>query len=189
MNTKLSYIVSIQTGLFAKTMIDGDIAYLQSKDFDDNGFLNFKLQPELKEDRVPKKHLLEPGDVLFASKGTKNFAAVYEHTNIPAVASTSFFVIRIKEDFKEKVLPKYLHWFMNQPISQKFLQANAMGTSMVSIPKSVLSELEILLPTIEKQKAILEINELRIKEKNIKQKIDSLQDQKIQQQIFNSIKL
>ena len=132
--------------------------------------------------------MLEPGDVLFASKGTKNFAAIYEHKNIPAVASTSFFVIRIKDDFKEKVLPEYLRWFMNQPLSQKFLQGKAIGTSIASISKSVLSELEILLPTIEKQKAILEINELHTKERDIKQKIDSMQEQKIQQQIINAIK-
>ncbi|HUZ59663.1 MAG TPA: restriction endonuclease subunit S [Hanamia sp.] len=188
MQVKLSHIVIIQTGLFAKTMVDGDIAYLQSKDFDENGHLNFKLEPELKEDRIAEKHLLEPGDVLFASKGTKNFAAIYEHKNIPAVASTSFFVIRIKEDFKEKVLPEYLLWFMNQPVSQKFLKGNAIGTSMVSIPKSVLGELEIFIPGIEKQKAILEINNLHNKEKNIKKEIDSLIDQKIQQQIFNSLK-
>jgi restriction endonuclease S subunit len=188
MKIKLSHIVSIQTGLFAKTLVDGDIAYLQSKDFDENGLLNVSLQPELKADKITEKHLLKPGDVLFASKGTRNFAAVFENKNIPSVASTSFFVIRLKEDFKNKVLPEYLRWFMNQPISQRFLQGKALGTSIVSIPKSELSELEILLPAIKKQKAILEIDELQKNEKSIRQMIDSLREQKVQQQIFNSIK-
>ena len=71
MQTKLSHIVSIQTGLFAKTMVDGDIAYLQSKDFDDNDLLKDTLEPELKAEKIAEKHLLKPGDVLFASKGTK----------------------------------------------------------------------------------------------------------------------
>src|SRR5665647_215766 len=137
MQIKLSHLASIQTGLFAKTMGEGEIAYLQSRDFDYNGLLKVKLEPELKADKITEKHLLKPGDVLFASKGTKNFVAVYEKKNIPAVASTSFFVIRIKEDFKNRVLPEYLRWFMNQPISQRFLQGNAIGTSMASIPKSV----------------------------------------------------
>ena len=188
MNAKLSRLVSIQTGLFAKTSIEGDVAYLHSKDFDENGLLNLTLQRELKADKNTEKHLLKPGDVLFSSKGTKNFAAVYENKNIPAVASTSFFVIRIKEEFKDKVLPEYLRWFINQPISQGFLQGNAIGTSMVSIPKSVLNELEIVVPPVEKQNTILEINNLHVKEKNIKKEIDSLRFQKIQQQIFNSLK-
>lgn len=102
MQTKLSHIVSIQTGLFAKTMVDGDIAYLQSKDFDDNDLLKDTLEPELKAEKIAEKHLLKPGDVLFAAKGTRNFAAIYENKNMPAVASTSFFVIRIKEDFRNK---------------------------------------------------------------------------------------
>ena len=77
MKTKLSHLVSIRTGLFAKTIVEGNVAYLQSKDFDENGLLNFKLEPELKKDGIAEKHLLEPGDVLFASKGTKNFSAIY----------------------------------------------------------------------------------------------------------------
>src|SRR5690349_5430629 len=105
--TKLSNIVSIQTGLFAKTVLVGDIAYLQSKDFDENGLLNVRLEPQLKTDKTMERHLLKPGDVLFASKGLRNFSAVYELRNIPAAASTSFFVLRIKEDFKNKVLPEY----------------------------------------------------------------------------------
>lgn len=188
MQIKLSDIVSIQTGLFAQTMVDGDIAYLQSKDFDDNDLLKVTLEPVLKADKITEKHLLKPGDVLFASKGTKNFAAVYEKKNIPAVASTSFFVIRIKDEFRNKVLPEYLRWFMNQPISQRFLQGNAIGTAMPSISKSVLSELEISIPTIERQKAILKIRELFKKENEIKQEITSLRELQIQHQIINSIK-
>ena len=188
MANKLSNIVSIQTGLFAKTVLVGDIAYLQSKDFDENGLLNVRLEPQLKADKTMERHLLKPGDVLFASKGSRNFAAVYELRNIPAAASTSFFVLRIREDFKNKVLPEYLSWFINQPVSLKFLQGNAIGTSIPSISKSVLSELEILLPAIKKQKAILEIDELQKNEKSIRQMIDSLREQKVQQQIFNSIK-
>ena len=40
-------------------------------------------------------HILRQGDVLFAAKGTKNFAALYESKYHTAVASTSFFVIRV----------------------------------------------------------------------------------------------
>jgi hypothetical protein len=54
--------------------------------------------------------MLKDGDVLFAAKGTKNFAAVFENHNEPSVASTSFFVIRPTD---KKVLPQYLAWFLN----------------------------------------------------------------------------
>lgn len=188
MKTILFDIVSIQTGLFAKTTLHGDFVYLQSKHFDENGLLKSILQPDLKANSHTEKHLLKPGDVLFASKGTKNFAAVYVSKNNPAVASTSFFVIRLKDEYRNRVLPQYLSWAINHSTSQKFLKENAIGSAMVSISKVVLGQLEILIPPLETQKKILHINDLYTREKKLKQKIELLRNQKVQQQIFNSIK-
>jgi restriction endonuclease S subunit len=184
----LKHIASIQTGIFAKTVSNGEIVYLQAKHFNENGLLNTILHPDLKEDNITEKHLLRHGDVLFAAKGTKNFAAWYESKNLPAAASTSFFVIRVNENFQNKILPEYLVWFINHPSSQKVLKGKAMGTSIVSISKSALEELEIYIPDLQTQKAILKISHLRNSEKNLKQQIEILREKQIQQQIMNSIK-
>ncbi|NOY49448.1 MAG: restriction endonuclease subunit S, partial [Chlorobi bacterium] len=152
MKTALKHIASIQTGVFAKPIQKGEIVYLQSKHFDENGELTEILYPDLNVDsKINKqinKHLLEKGDVLFAAKGTKNFAAWYEDDEIPAVASTSFFVIRLND---KNVLPGYLTWFLNHPSTQQLLKTHARGTSIASISKAVLSELEIPIPNIRKQ--------------------------------------
>lgn len=184
MKTLVKAISRIQTGLFAKPNAVGDIVYLQSKHFDDQGKLSAALHPDLSINEISEKHLLRSGDVLFAAKGTKNFAAVYEEHNQPAVASTSFFVIRL---FNSKVLPEYLAWFLNNPNTQALLKAQAMGTSIPSISKLVLEDLEIPVPTIEKQKSVIEISKLRWQEKNIYAKLESLRDKKIQTQIINAI--
>jgi len=78
LKTILKHIASIQTGVFAKPIQKGEIVYLQSKHFDENGELTEILYPDLNVDSKINKHLLEKGDVLFAAKGTKNFAAWYE---------------------------------------------------------------------------------------------------------------
>lgn len=187
MKTTISHIANIQTGIFAKTVSNGEIVYLQAKHFDGNGRLNSLLHPDLKEDNITEKHLLRHGDVLFAAKGTKNFAAWYESKNQPAVASTSFFVIRVQESFQNKILPEFLVWSINHPTSQKFLKGKAMGTSIVSISKSVLEELEISIPDLQTQRAILKITQLRNSEKNLKQQIETLREKQIQQQIINAI--
>jgi restriction endonuclease S subunit len=158
---------------------------MQSKHFDENGELTNTLYPDLNADGKIDKHLLRKGDVLFAAKGTKNFAALFDNENIPAVASTSFFVMRL---FDEKVMPKYLAWFLNHPDTQLLLKGKARGTSIASISKTVLEELEIPVPDIKKQNLILNIYQLRNKEKKIKQQIEILREQQIQQQIINSIK-
>ena len=188
MKTTISHIANIQTGIFAKPISEGQIVYLQAKHFDENGQLISSLHPDLKAENITDKHLLQHGDVLFAAKGTKNFAAWYEIKNLPAVASTSFFVIRLQENFQDKILPEFLVWFINHPRSQKILKAKAMGTSIVSISKSVLEELEIYIPDLQTQKTILKITHLRNSEKNLKQQIEILREKQIQQQIFNVIK-
>jgi restriction endonuclease S subunit len=181
----LKDIASIQTGLFAKTIAKGEVVYLQSRHFDENGQLLSILHPDLKAEGIAEKHLLKSGDVLFAAKGTKNYAAVYENHNKPAVASTSFFVIRLM--FKN-VLPEYIVWFLNNPTSQTLLKGQAIGTSIASISKMVLDNLEIPIPDIETQKTILKITKLRRKEISLKQEIESLREKQIQQQIINAIK-
>jgi restriction endonuclease S subunit len=188
LKTTLGNIAIIQTGLFAKPVPKGEIVYLKAKDFDENGILSSSLHPDLKIDGLTEKHLLTHGDVLFAAKGTKNFAAWYESKNPPAVASTSFFVIRLTDSFKNQILPEFLVWVINHPISQKFLKGNAIGTSIVSISKSVLEELELSIPDIKTQKAILKISELHKKEKIIMHRIEELKEKIIQQQILNAIK-
>lgn len=188
MKKTLKDIATIQTGIFAKTESKGDIVYLQAKHFNENGQLHSILHPDLKADNITEKHLLKHGDVLFAAKGTKNFAAWYESKNQPSVASTSFFVIRVQENFSNKILPEFLVWSINHPTAQKFLKANAIGTSIVSISKTVLEDLEISIPDLETQKSILQITTLRNAEKNLLRKIDSLRERKIQQQIINAIK-
>jgi restriction endonuclease S subunit len=182
---EIKHIASIQTGLFAKPEIEGDIVYLQDKHFDENGRLKTSLNPDLKADNITEKHFLRNGDVLFSAKGTKNFAAVYEIHNEPAVASTSFFVIRLSD---KKVLPEFLVWYLNHPTTQKFLKGNAIGTSIPSISKSVLEDLEISIPTIETQNVILQISKLRGTEKKLQQQINALRETQIQQQIINAIK-
>ncbi|MCU0417113.1 MAG: restriction endonuclease subunit S [Cytophagaceae bacterium] len=178
-------IANIQTGLFAKPSGDGDLVYLQSKHFDENGQLYKELYPDLQLDEVPKKHLLQNGDVLFAAKGSKNFATVFENHNEPSVASTSFFVIRSVDKY---VLPQYLAWFLNNHTTQTLLKGQAIGTSIPSISKQVLENLEITIPEIKMQMTIVEISKLRNKEKSLKIQIELLREKQIQQQIINAIK-
>ena len=184
MKTLIKDIANIQTGLFAKPAGIGELVYLQSKHFDEYGQLHSVLHPDLVAEGISEKHLLKDGDVLFAAKGTKNFAAVFENHNEPSVASTSFFVLR---PTNKKILPQYLAWVLNNHTTQTLLKGQAIGSSIPSISKQVLDNLEITLPSIETQETILEITKLRNKEKALKQKIEILREKQIQQQIIQAI--
>jgi len=183
----LKNIATIKTGVFAKPYSEGEIAYLQAKHFDDNWQLESNIHSFLRISSVSEKHLLSHGDVLFAAKGSKNFAAWYKDKDIPAVASTSFFVIRLIDDFQNKILPEFLAWYINHPISQRFLKARARGTSMVSISKVVLEDLEIPIPDLKTQQTILKIADLQQTERELQIEIGLLQEKQIQQKIINAI--
>lgn len=186
MKTILKHIASIQTGVFAKPAPDGGVIYLQAKHFDEAGKIRAELHPDLMANTIPERHLLRRGDVLFAAKGTKNFATVYDIEE-PAVASTSFFVIRLEEEFKQRIIPEFLAWLMNHPVAQSYLKGQAMGSSITSISKGVLEELEISIPSNKKQQLILEISRLRNNEIELRQQIEMLRDKQIQQQIIQVI--
>ena len=185
MKTKIKHIATIQTGVFAKPITDGKIVYLQAKHFDIDGNLTNTLYPDLSNNSKIEKHILYSDDILFAAKGTKNFAACYESINIPAVASTSFFVIRLKDS---NILPQYLKWYLNHPDTKSFLKSKAKGTSIASISKVVLQELELNIPSLQKQNMILQIDELFRKKKKLKHKIEQLQEKQIQHQLINATK-
>lgn len=186
MKTLVRDITHIQTGLYAKPSDTGELVYLQVKHFDEFGHLLSDLYPDLPLDGISEKHILNEGDVLFAAKGGKNFAYVFENHNEPSVASTSFFVIRLTDN---NVLPSYLAWFLNNHNTQIRLKGQAMGTSIPSISKQVIENLELNVPSIETQKTILQIVELFEREKSLIYEIESLREKLIQQMIINSLKL
>ena len=75
----------------------------------------------------------------------------------------------------------------NNPSTLALLKGQATGTSMASISKAVLEELEIPIPSLEKQKAIVQLTKLRDTEKKLKQRIEALREKQIQKQILNAI--
>jgi restriction endonuclease S subunit len=77
---------------------------------------------------------------------------------------------------------------LNNQATQALLKTQAIGTAIPSISKQVLEKLEISVPDIKRQQAILQITKLRDREKSLKQEIELLRDKQIQQQLFNALK-
>jgi len=178
-------IATTQTGLFARPSEIGEAVYLQSKYFDDNGILKYELIPDLPLNQISDKHILRDGDVLFSAKGTKNFATVYECKYNVAVASTSFFVLRT---IGSNILPEYLSWFLNNPQTQRLIKDKARGTDIPSIRKTDIEDLEIPLPSIEKQRLIAELSNLAKKETELRVQLTDLKKKIVEQKILFNLK-
>lgn len=177
----------MRSGIFAKPDQWGDVIYLQAKHFDDKGFVMPNVHPDLLMDGKVEKHLLSEGDILFAAKGYKNFAAVYYNSIGLSVASSTFLVLSLEQG-GGNVVPEYVKWYLNRSDSMQILRSGAMGTGLPSISKPFLESFEIEVPSVEVQRKILEIQSLRNKEIEIKQHIDELREIEIQHSLLKAVK-
>lgn len=126
MKVEIKDIAEILLGTFQQPSRYGDIPFLLLSHFDDDG--NRKQEEYLsfiKEGSGPKRRLLIKGDVLVAAKGGRNFAALYDPSIGPAVASSAFLVLRVTSP---DVLSEYLTVYLN--LRRNELAALAGGTSL-----------------------------------------------------------
>jgi len=180
LKSKLSNIAQFQSGIYEKPNINPDTLYLQAVHFTRSGTFDKTVAPQLKLNNKLEKHSLKEGDLLFAAKGLNNFAAVY-HTSIgKAVASSSFIIIKIREEKKQKIQPDYLAWFITHNKQIKLMHEQQLGTTIPSISMKQLGELEIDIPPISIQKKIVAIHLLREKEKELTTHIEEWKDKQIQ---------
>ncbi len=182
MKTQIKDIASVRTGVFATPSSKGEVAYLQTNHFDEQGNLKRFVKTDLSTNSVNPKHILTPGEVLFSSKGSKNFATVFTYDYPVSVASSSFLVL--SPEFSD-ILPEYLSWLLNSPDVQIQLKKEALGTAIQSITKSSLEDLIIPIPPINYQEKILKLTALCQMAKNIRYKISKLESTMIEEQIFN----
>ena len=181
--TKLNNIATIQTGVFAKVLPNPNALYLQQSDFDGNGELRNTTQPTIIV--ANQKHLLTAGDLLLASKGNNNMCVIVPEIGQKCVASPSFLVIRLHD--KSAILPEFVAWYLNLPAIQNTLAAQARGTSIMSISKATLGELEIPIPSIDKQKKYIELSKLQQREQEFYKAIAERRKQLLEYKMIKNI--
>lgn len=167
---KLGDIATLQFGLYATPVEDGNTAYIQARHIDEWGNLADKTGTFVKVEPKNESHLLEDGDILLMGKGVRNTAWTYHKPYGPAVASSVFFVIKTD---RTRALPAYLALLFNQPQSQAYFQSLGAGTSMPSIRKSELEAFPVSLPSLEWQQKAITIQQLHYRDLEISRKIIS----------------
>lgn len=184
LKTRLGNIASVRSGIYAKPDYQGEVYYIQAKNFDEQNDFLFNSSPELALDRKIRNNLLQPGEIILAARGNNNFAAHYKGRISPVVASTMFLVISIRD--KEKLLPDYLTWYLNLKTTQKHLRSFAQSTSIPSLNKAQVEDLEIPVPDLKKQNDLIEYAELRKKESVLRKKLEEMKELQNEQLLLNA---
>lgn len=172
MKKKIKDFASVQMGYSFRSRLEsveaGDVSVIQMKDLLDNNTVSCNDLLRIDMDSVKEHHLVRKGDLVFRSRGQVTTTAIVLED--PGKAIVAAPLLRIRVSMLE-VLPEYLNWYISQSDAQIFLTSRAGGTAQKMIGKETIEDMEIPLPTLEKQKHIIELASLVAKEKELLQTI------------------
>lgn len=136
---------------------DGDARVIQMRDISSANVIAWPtlVRTSLSGSRSPD--WLQDGDLLFAARGTRNYAICLEDVPARTVCAQYFFVLRSKEAKAPDVLPAYLAWHINSGPCQRYLASNAEGTDQLSIRRTVLEDMPIAIPPLERQQLLVSL--------------------------------
>ena len=116
-----------------------------------------------------KDWFLKPGDILFMSRGARNFSVLIDKLPDSVLAAACFFVVRISNSM---TLPQYLWWYLNQSPVKEYLQRfSGRGVHMPVVRRAVLESIDIPLPPIKTQKQVSEMTMLLQREQDLYKKL------------------
>ena len=154
---RIKDITDVIAGYTFRTAIkndtDGNMQVIQAKDIQHDNQINCEDLPKVSIDNLRSSATLKQNDVLLSCRGVFRAGVLTEDLK-NAIGSASLYILRIKS---EKVLPEYLSIYLNSNAGQKQIQQVLSGSTIKTILRRELAELPVILPSIQKQKQIIEI--------------------------------
>lgn len=166
---KIKELATVQMGYSFRSRLeaaeDGGVAVILMKDLLDDNTVGCDGLVRINMEAMKDHHLAQRGDLVFRSRGSVTTAAVLLEDPGKAVVAAPLLRIRVTKP--EKVLPEYLNWYISQRDAQIFLTSRAKGTVQKMISKQAIEDLEVVLPSLEKQKNIVELATLSAREQTL----------------------
>jgi type I restriction enzyme S subunit len=158
---KLAEPKGLQTGPFGSQLksedydADGTVHVVMPKDISD-GAITYNTTANISVGRAEPlfKHRLRYGDILFARRGDLSKIAVYLGGS-QAICGTGCLRLRPQMDQFDALFLRYL---FSMPYAARWLEANAVGATMLNLNTKIIAELPVSYPTeIEQQRRIASI--------------------------------
>lgn len=142
----------------------GDVAVIQMRNVEGEGV----DWPALSRVTLPSKRkpdYLAEGDIIFTTRGRRNFALALSELPGPAVCSPHFFVLRVNDP--SVLLPAFLAWQINQKPAQEYLQQAATGSHILNITRAAIESLPVAIPPREVQCEVLALADAARREREL----------------------
>ena len=191
---KLGDVVTIRAGMVvSKTsntdeskLTDAYVRMIGTSDFDEDVVLRDTLEPNvLYKDNIGK-NFLQVNEILFNAKGHRFFAYLFKGEYKNAIASNVFMVLKLRS---ELVIPEYLEWYLNHPETLKVFNVKRTSQTIPSITKLELSELEVIIPDLDTQHRIIELDQLKKKRIRVQRELVILHEAYINAVTYKKIKV
>jgi len=166
---KIKKLTTVQMGYSFRTRLEasegGNVAVIHMKDLLKDNTVDCDGLVKIDMEAVKEHHLAQKGDLVFRSRGLTTTAAILRDDPGKAVVAAPLLRIRITKP--DRILPEYLNWYLRQRDAQIFLTSRAVGTAQKMINKLTIEDLEVPLPSLKKQKTIVELASLSAREQTL----------------------
>ena len=163
----LKEICEIRTGYQKRKPKGNKYKLLKLSNLNKDGSINFEDVENFGNEEIKPRYILHKDEILFKAKSSQNTAGVYRGEEDNLVVSGHFFIISIKEDYKDKINSGFLAWYLREEKAQKHFKKFAAGMAMPTVRKSDLEILEISVPPLEVQNMISDTYHLMLDEKKL----------------------
>ena len=169
MKITLKKLATVQMGYSFRSRLeayeDGGVAVIQMKDLLDNNTVDCDCLTRINMEAMKDHHLAQRGDLIFRSRGSLTTAAILLEDPGKAVVAAP--LLRIRVTRPDKILPEYLNWYISQRDAQRYFTSRQEGTSVNMVNRKQLEDMEVALPSLEKQKNIVELATLIAREQTL----------------------
>lgn len=187
---RLKDISNLRTGIVtarkkASVVAKGTFLYkaITLKSFNRNGYLSVdSLDNFISKEEVNSNYLTQYDDILVRLRAP-NIAVYIDNKNIDLLIPSLVSIIRVNRD---SIDSKFLTYYLNSTTVKKALNSSITGTAINMINTKELEDLQIKLPSLEKQKKIVEFLDLTNKEIDLLEELKN-QKEKYYSEVFNNI--
>lgn len=168
MKIVLKNIADVQAGYSFRARLEsldtGAVAVIQMKDLTNANLVSCDELSRVDIEMPKAHHLVRPGDLIFRSRGLTSNSALLVDDPGNAVLAAPLLRIRVTGTL---VMPEYLNWYISQLPARSYLASCAEGTALKMISKQSLENLEVFVPSMARQRLVVEMASLAAEEQRI----------------------
>ncbi len=167
-------------------MQEGAVSVIQMKDINSDLTIVWDGLVRVQAEKMNDSAYVNKGEVLFANRGSRNYAALVDRAVSDVIAVGNFFIVKVKID---AVLSEYLAWYLNQKRAQKYFDQHREGSYIPTMRGEWLNELDVFIPAIAVQEKVVALARLQKRELELSAAIQTKKNLLIEEIINKKILL